>query len=602
MLTKYMKRFIPITTWMATLVVVAGALLLFENDLLWKLQEQNLFLDTSLFFNEQMVVPGGLLSWMGTYLTQFFFYPWLGTLLLCLGWLALMWLTKRTFRVSNQWTALTLVPVALLLITIVDMGYWVYFLKLPGHVFVGTLGTIAVVALLWAFRSLPQRFGLPLIFIVITALVGYPLLGIYGLGATLLMGLLIWNLKMPAWQKITGSVLALAGAAIVPLLCYHLVYHQTNLANIYYAALPLFFVTEEYHAYYLPYYGLALFMVLMVVGEALAKKIKTEKMGKWLPLGTQVLLVAALAWGVWHWWYKDENFHHEIRMQHCIEENDWQGVMDEAALQKDEPTRAIVMMRNLALGRLERQADEMYLYPNGSKRYDAPFDMRLMLVSGPLMYYHYGMINYSARLSTEMGVEFGWRAENLKLLAKCAIVNKEESRARKYLNVLKHTTFFAKWAEEARNMAELKDVARMMHYPNMLSGDGGYVEKFLMNRLAECIYKDDPYFLEQAMLASLYTKDIDQFWYHFRDYSNLHPNDHMPRHFQEAAYLYGMIQGMKNLDQLPFDQSVKQSFDSFSQAAERYNDMDVEYAREGLKAFRHTYYYDYYLMRELPEY
>ena len=30
--------------------------------------------------------------------------------------------------------------------------------------------------------------------------------------------------------------------------------------------------------------------------------------------------------------------------------------------------------------------------------------------------------------------------------------------------------------------------------------------------------------------------------------------------------------------------------------------MDVEYAREGLKAFRHTYYYDYYLMRELPEY
>ena len=436
MLTKYMKRFIPITTWMATLVVVAGALLLFENDLLWKLQEQILFLDTSLFFNEQMVVPGGLLSWMGTYLTQFFFYPWLGTLLLCLGWLALMWLTKRAFRVSNEWTALTLVPVALLLITIVDMGYWVYFLKLPGHVFVGTLGTMAVVALLWAFRSLPQRFGLPLIFIIFTALVGYPLLGIYGLGATLLMGLLIWNLKMPVWQKITGLVLAVAGAAIVPLLCYHQVYHQTNLANIYYAVLPLFFVTEDYHAYYLPYYGLALFMVLMVVGEALAKMIKTDKIGRWLPIGTQVLLVAALAWGVWHWWYKDENFHHEIRMQHCIEENDWQGVMDEAALQKDEPTRAIVMMRNLALGRLGRQADEMYLYPNGSKRYNAPFDMRLMLVSGPLMYYHYGMINYSARLCTEMSVEFGWRAENLKLLAKCAIVNTEESRARKYLNVL----------------------------------------------------------------------------------------------------------------------------------------------------------------------
>ena len=113
----------------------------------------------------------------------------------------MMWFTKRAFKRSNQWSALTLVPVALLLLTIVDMGYWVYILKLPGHVFVGTLGTTAVAGLLWAFRALPQRFGLRLIFIVITALLGYPFLGIYGLGTTLLMGLFIWNLEQPLWQK-----------------------------------------------------------------------------------------------------------------------------------------------------------------------------------------------------------------------------------------------------------------------------------------------------------------------------------------------------------------------------------------------------------------
>ena len=109
-----MKRLLPITTWLVALLIVAGTLLYFESDLLWKLQEQNLFLDTSLFFNEQMLVPGGLLSWAGTYLTQFFYYPWLGTLVLCLLWLLLMWLVKRTFRIADQWTALTLVPVALL--------------------------------------------------------------------------------------------------------------------------------------------------------------------------------------------------------------------------------------------------------------------------------------------------------------------------------------------------------------------------------------------------------------------------------------------------------------------------------------------------------
>lgn len=597
-----MKRFIPLTTWLVALLIIAGALLMFESDFLWKLQDQNLFLNTKLFFNEQMVVPGGLLSWMGTYLTQYFYYPWLGTVLLSLCWLLMMWFTKRAFKLSNQWSALTLVPVALLLLTIVDMGYWVYILKLPGHVFVGTLGTTAVAGLLWAFRALPHRFGLRLIFIVITAILGYPFLGIYGLGATLLMGLFIWNLEQPLWQKIAGSVLALAGAAIVPQLCYHLVYYQTNLANIYYAALPLFYVSEEYHAYYLPYYGLALFFVLMVTGEGLCKHITLGKFQKWIVLGTQVLLVAGLTWGVSHFWYKDENFHHELKMQRCIEQNDWQGVVAEGALQQDEPTRAIVMMRNLALSRLGRQANEMYLYKNGSKRYEAPFDMRLMLCVGPLMYYQYGMLNYCNRLSTEMGVEFGWRVSNLKLLAKCTILNKEDSEARKYLNLLKHTTFYADWAEKAREMEELKTVARMMHYPNMLTSDGGYIEKFLMNRLAECTYADDSYFLEQTLLASLYTKDMGQFWYHFQDYSNLHPKDPMPRYFQEAAYLYGKLEGRPYIDQMPFDQSVKQSFESFMQAAERFDDTDVEYAREGLKAFCHTYYYDYHLMRELPEY
>jgi hypothetical protein len=95
---------------------------------------------------------------------------------------------------------------------------------------------------------------------------------------------------------------------------------------------------------------------------------------------------------------------------------------------------------------------------------------------------------------------------------------------------------------------------------------------------------------------------MGQFWYHFQDYSNLHPKDPMPRYFQEAAYLYGKLEGRPYIDQMPFDQSVKQSFESFMQAAERFDDTDVEYAREGLKAFCHTYYYDYYLMRELPEY
>ena len=593
-----MKKYLPISIWLLALLVVAGALLFFEADLLWKLQEQNLFLDTPVFFKEQTVVPGGLLSWAGTWLTQFFYYPWLGTLLLCACWLLLMWLVKKAFALTSEWMSLALVPVCLLLLTIVDMGYWVYLLKLPGHAFVATLGTIAVAALLWVFRVLPQRWGLRLVFIAVTAFVGYPLyplFGIYGIAATLLMGLYIWRFDEPLWQKITGSLLALAGAALVPLLCYHYAYHETNIANIYYAGLPLYFLQEEYHAYYLPYYGLALFFVVMVL-------LRLDGVKRFRRIATQVVVLGALAWVVFNYWYKDENFHHELRMQRCIEQNDWQGVVAEAALQNDEPTRAIVMMRNLALSRLGRQADDMFLYPNGSKRYEAPFDMRLMLCVGPMIYYHYGMVNYSARLSTEMGVEFGWRVDNLKLLAKCALLNKEEGRARKFLNLLKHTTFYGDWAEEVQKADELKTVARMMHYANFLTDDGGYVERFLMNRLAENTSKDDAFFQEQALLASLWTKDIAQFWYHFRDYLELHPNARLPRYIQEAAYLYGKLEDRPQIDQMPIDPMVKQSFENFMGAAQNYNHMEADIVREGMKAYSDTYYYDYYLMRNLPEY
>lgn len=141
-----------------------------------------------------------------------------------------------------------------------------------------------------------------------------------------------------------------------------------------------------------------------------------------------------------------------------------------------------------------------------------------------------------------------------------------------------------------------------MHYVNRLTSDGGNIERFLMNRLAESIYKDDPVFQEQALLASLWTRDTNEFRYHFANYVNLHPKDHIPRYIQEAAYLFGKLEGREDIDRMPFDDSVKQSFERFMQAAQQYNNTNVEYAREGLQAFSDTYYYHYYMMSDLPEY
>lgn len=143
-----LRKHLTITVWLTALVVLAAVMLIFETDLLWKWQEKNLFLSSTIFLKEFLVVPGGLLSWVGTWFTQFLFHPWLGVLMLCGWWLLLMAILKKTFAIADRWASLMLIPVALLVLTIMDQGYWIYVLKLRGHVFVATIGTTAVAALL----------------------------------------------------------------------------------------------------------------------------------------------------------------------------------------------------------------------------------------------------------------------------------------------------------------------------------------------------------------------------------------------------------------------------------------------------------------------
>ena len=50
-----MKRCSYILVWLVAIVAIACALLGYEKDLLWKVQELNLFLNTHLFFKQQIL-------------------------------------------------------------------------------------------------------------------------------------------------------------------------------------------------------------------------------------------------------------------------------------------------------------------------------------------------------------------------------------------------------------------------------------------------------------------------------------------------------------------------------------------------------------------
>ncbi|MBR4389852.1 MAG: hypothetical protein IKT00_11810, partial [Prevotella sp.] len=301
------------------LLTIAICLLAYESMFLFRVQELNLFLYTPLFFKQQMVVSGGFLTWIGTYFTQFFYHPWLGVTLLCAWWALLMWLTKKAFNIPARWIVVVLIPVALLLLTNIDLGYWIFYLKLRGHFFVATIGSTIAIALVWLYRSLPKRFRLA--FIILSTAVFYPLIGFYALMAALLMGIMAWRLEdYKVSRCLLESVVAALAILAIPLFYYRFVYYQTNIVNIYRTAIPLYRIDEHHYQYYIPFVLLVIVFALMA---AFYKKKREQGVKKpFLWLLAQVVLLAGIGFGVWHFWYKDGNFHKELNMVHCIENLD----------------------------------------------------------------------------------------------------------------------------------------------------------------------------------------------------------------------------------------------------------------------------------------
>lgn len=606
-----MKRLIkPIALWLLTLTVLAIIMLSFEADLLWKVQQHNVFLNTSLFFHQMMAMPGGMLSYLGAFFTQHFYYPWVGVILMCGWWLLLMWLTKRTFNIPDRWTVVTVIPVAILLVANMDMGYWVYFMKMPGYFYAATIGTTVATALLWAFRSLPENKWISAAYVFVTTLVGYPLLGVYALVAVALMAVLAWRLSKEKSTNIILSVVALLSIIAIPLLYYRYVYVGTNSNDIYRVGIPVFGIVDSYPNYYIPYYILGLFFLLVSLTYTVDRSERAIKAKDWILQGC---VFAAVAGCVYHFWYKDANFHHELRMQRCIEQADWEGVVEEGEKQDGEPTRAIVMMHNLALSRLGRQCDEMYNFPKGSKRPNSPLPVYMFNVAGRMMLYQYGAMNECHRICMEEGVEYGWNIEQLRDLARTAMFNKEKQTARKFLDILRQTTYYGGWADHMESLlndpqalakdAETGPVSRMMHYTDRLDAVEGKVENALMTTLAEHD-ADDIYFQEQAVLAAMWTRNPDLFWPRFDHYVQLNGEENMPpRIFQEAAWLFANMQGQEGLDEWSLEPGVQENFSGFMRLLQQYKQAPTPSNRKYIyDYYGKTYYFEFFFLRDITYY
>ena len=577
---------------------------IFEHEYLFRVQELSLWLPTKVYFDERMMLPGGLLSYIACFLTQFFYYPMLGSLIYVALLLLVQQLATKVFNIPSRWALVALLPAALILSCSMEAGYWIFQVKTQGYFYsmlVGFLFTLSALRL-WQITKGWGRY----VAIIAIAAVGYPFFAFY---ATLaLLGIAAFSIK----ERNFGIVLlCLAAAGATPVLYYNL-FEQTRFADLFTIGMPAFdFSTRDLRTW-IPYILLYLFPLAMPF--ITLPENDTDKKRRTIELAAGAAIIVIF---VQFFWFRDPNFRAEIKMNHHMERLEWRKALDVAKAQKQTPTRLIVLNRNLSLLKLGKIGDEMFHYLDGGEPAKSPFEIRLMQVGGKMLYYHYARMNFCYRWCLEDAVEYGWKVDYLKYMVKTSLVSGEYDLAMKYINTLKKTLFYKGWAKQYEKFAknpeliakdrEFASILPLYQYPDQLDGDNTLVEIYLLNYFAHAYNEQcTPMFDETALMCALTLKDIPTFWNCFFTYANSHKTGRMPIHYQEAALLYGNLEKNVDISKMPFDKSVKLRFQDFMRYAQKNAVENVENDPEAKKRFFErygdTFWYFYFFIRDVKSY
>lgn len=140
---------------LAMFIILAYVLLpLCNADYLYTIQDNSVFLQGNTFMKDMVTHYGGWATWAACFLTQLFYYPWLGSTIMIALWIAIYAATCWLFSLKGWMRSMALIAPLLLLLNVLDYGYWIYYAKTPGFVFGPTLMVLATCAIACASRAI----------------------------------------------------------------------------------------------------------------------------------------------------------------------------------------------------------------------------------------------------------------------------------------------------------------------------------------------------------------------------------------------------------------------------------------------------------------
>src|SRR5665648_93963 len=533
-------------------------------------QEQyQLFLFTGDYFFGYMAKPGGFSDYIGNFFTQFFFYSWVGAIIIALLLTLLqrvVWLISKRLGAKSLFVPLTFIPSVLYWGILCDENY------LFGGVVVMLIVAVFI-SIYSLIKSIPSR-----IFFVLISL---PILYWFTGGAFMLLPLfailkesLTREMKKPHLAIfVLGSILF---SLALPIFCkyYFLQYPMSQVwlgANFF-----RFPVNVPLTAGFI---GLLIVFIPFTLGY-LSDRVKPKK-----PVFLLVAQLSVLIIGGYLFINQAADMEKEEVMAYDfnVRMRKWDRVI-KLADKKTPSSPLSVTCLNLALAKEGLLADRMfYYYQNGVEGLLPDFkrDYTIPMIAGEV-YYHLGFINTAQRYAFEAMEalpDYQKSVRSVKRLAETNLINGKYAVAGKYLHLLQETFYYRKWATKTLNL--MKDEKLIDQHPEFgwlrqcrTNKDFLFSERekdmmlgilFTQNNQNQMAY-------EYLMAYTLLSKDLKHFYQYFPLGKSLNYQA-IPKSYQETLTL---IWGMTNNDPTqdnpyPVSAETKKRFQAFRKISSQSN-------------------------------
>lgn len=627
------------------IIIVFPLLCLGNEEWLIRIESKSLFIYDATFFNEIVLTPGGLLSYISLFLTQFLHSPFIGAALFT----TLLWttalLTKVTFGISTKDSILAFIPSALLLIMNTCTGYALYTIKTPGFFFMPTVGYLISTMVIWGIGRIKSPV-LSIPSIIIWCFLGYLGIGIYALIATLAASICQIKKECITTAKVAIILSTLLFVVFTPLIAYNAATTANSIADILTVGIPDLTENQTNNIFGTSASLLVAAPILYLFYRPGLLKNPVYQ------ISFNGAITLFIIGATYLCWFKDYNFKAEIAMSNAIDNNNWKEVcnihkkltekflesdrkaynklaakvnsvstpqemdyiVDEMRAEFFEPSRTMVQLKNLALVKLGTEANQAFTFKDGGRPQQSKNTIPMTLISGKQLYLHYGLPYYAYRWCIEEAVEYGWNVDNLKYATLSCILTDNFGVADKFLDKLESTLYHKRWAKEMRKYisnpdlieqnSEFQDIKALMCYDSKLNNDQALIETYLIKHFTTARPENaTAKFDKVAMLWALQTQDIPTFWRCFSNYIQTNDTQNMPRHYQEAALLYGNLEKNIDISNMPFDKAITASYDKFNRYSSQQRVRSTEESKFPFyEQFGNTFFYYYYFIRNLNTY